>query len=199
MHRASAQGEREREEEKRRGTRREGDGAANWSQTQFSAARAAQASHQKTRPTIIQAQTLNPKLSGAPVPGHEPASTCRFSGRGGWWPPANNNSASNSRSLFYTISRCSLLLYHEQVSSHTSALATTCSFSSSLPPRHTYAYTQSALKLGTPEGVSVPRVWRRQSVFQWLDRRGQLRRRLSYILCVSCYSLLDTYTYIWIL
>ena len=137
------QEERAREEEKRRGTRREGDGAANWSQTQFSAARAAQASHQKTRPTIIQAQTLNPKLSGAPVPGHEPASTCRFSGRGGWWPPANNNSASN-RSLFYTISRCSL--YHEQVSSHTSAFATTCSFSSSLPPRHTYAYTQSALK-----------------------------------------------------
>jgi len=79
---------------------------SDWSQTQFSAARAAQASHQKTRPTIIQAQTLNPKPSGAPVPGHEPASTCRFSGRGGWWPPANNNSASNLRSLF---------LHHQQV------------------------------------------------------------------------------------
>ena len=33
----------------------------------------------------------------------------------------------------------------------------------------------------------------------WLDRRGQLRRRLYYILCVSCSSLLDTYTHIWIL
>ena len=54
------QEERERVKEKRRGTRREGDGAANWSQTQFSAARAAQASHQKTRPTIIPAQNLNP-------------------------------------------------------------------------------------------------------------------------------------------
>ena len=63
------QEERERVKEKRRGTRREGDGAANWSQTQFSAARAAQASHQKTRPTIIQAQTLNPKPSGAPCQG----------------------------------------------------------------------------------------------------------------------------------
>ena len=31
------------------------------------------------------------------------------------------------------------------------------------------------------------------------QQRGQLRRRLYYILCVSCSSLLDTYTHIWIL
>ena len=58
------QEERERVKEKRRGTRREGDGAANWSQTQFSAARAAQASHQKTRCAVAEGGVS--RLQGMP-------------------------------------------------------------------------------------------------------------------------------------
>ena len=129
---------------------------SDWSQTQFSAARAAQASHQKTRPTIIQAQTLNPNPQARRCQGTSRHQRVVFlGGEAGGLPPTTTLQAILGL-CFYTISRC--YLYHEQVSSHTFAFATTCSFSSSLPPRHTYAYTQSARGCQVSE-LRGARVW----------------------------------------